>query len=237
MPPKVNNPDDRPSRLKLPFISDKHKRAFSTDPVPSRPEAPSNQGGSKFNTERALRNTGKVLDALKVVSNASSLLGPLGTTCDALKVVVNTAQVSLRWSYLVGALIALYHQGMVKNQEDLKELLDKLHHHLDFIQDKTSSLTDARFRPSRSSIQGLVKSLEAYILSVVFFNVDSSLIAHIGNWIRFKTSSNRLTPRTRAEFASSFIRCLRSTQIGRKLITVPVNWMDPSSNSWSVADS
>ncbi len=95
MPPKVNHPDDRPSRLKLLFTGDKHKRASSTDPAPSRPESPSGQGGSRFNTGRALRNTGKVLDALKIVSNASSLLGPLGTTCDALKIVVTTAEVSM----------------------------------------------------------------------------------------------------------------------------------------------
>jgi hypothetical protein len=65
---------------------------------------------------------------------------------------------------------------MVKNKEDLKNLLDKLHQHLDFIQDKTKALTDSRFRPSRSSIQGLVKSLEAYISSVLFLNVGLSLI-------------------------------------------------------------
>jgi hypothetical protein len=57
---------------------------------------------------------------------------------------------------------------MVKNQEDIKDLLDKLHHQLDFIQGKTSSLTDSRFRPSGSSIQGLVNFLEAYILLFVF---------------------------------------------------------------------
>jgi hypothetical protein len=105
MPPKTNHPDERPSRLKLPFTGDKHKRASSTDPPPSRPETPSGQGGSKFNTARALRNTSKVLDALKTVSNASSLLGPLGTTCDAIKIVVTTAEVSLRCSYLVDVLI------------------------------------------------------------------------------------------------------------------------------------
>ena len=127
MPPKVNDPDERTSRLKLLFANDKQKRASSTDPTPSRPGTPSDQGGSKFNAGKALRNTGKVLDALKTVSNASSLLGPLGTTCDALKVVVTTAQVSLECTYLGDAFIQLYHQGMVKNQEDLKDLLDKLH--------------------------------------------------------------------------------------------------------------
>jgi hypothetical protein len=63
---------------------------------------------------------------------------------------------------------------MVKNQDDLKDLLDKLHEQLKFIQDKTHALTDSRFRPSRNSIQGLVNSLEAYILFVIFLNVDSS---------------------------------------------------------------
>ena len=65
---------------------------------------------------------------------------------------------------------------MVKNQEDLKDLLDKLHEQQEFIQDKTNALTDSRFHPSRNSIQGLVKSLEAYILFVVFLNVGPSLI-------------------------------------------------------------
>jgi hypothetical protein len=109
MPPKVNDPDERTSRLKQLFASDKHKRASSADPTPSRPGTSSDQGqgGSKFNAGKALRNTGKVLDALKTVSNASSLLGPLGTTCDALKVVVTTAQVSR--SHLIDILIRLYH--------------------------------------------------------------------------------------------------------------------------------
>jgi hypothetical protein len=190
MPPKVNHPDERPSRLRLPFTGDKHKRASSTDSTPSRPGTPSAQGGTKFNPGRALRTTGKVLDALKGVSNASSLLGPLGITCDALKIVVTTAEVRARSPYSVNVLTGLYHQGMVKNDEDLKDLLDKLHQQLDFIQDKTHSLTDSRFRPSHSSIQGLVKSIEAYILFVIFLNVDLSLIARSENWIRFKISSS-----------------------------------------------
>ena len=65
---------------------------------------------------------------------------------------------------------------MVKNQEDLKDLIDKLHKQLAFIKDKTTSLTDSRFHPSHAAIQGLVKSLEEYILSVVFLNVGPSLI-------------------------------------------------------------
>jgi hypothetical protein len=93
MPPKVNPPDERPSRLKLPFISDRHKRASSTDPASSHPETPSDQGGSKFNTGKALRITSKVLDALKIVGEASPLLGPLKTTCDGLKIVVAIAEV------------------------------------------------------------------------------------------------------------------------------------------------
>jgi hypothetical protein len=97
VPPEANHPDERPSRLKLPFISDKHKRASSTDPVPSRPETPSDQGGTKFNTGKALRITSKVLDALKIVGDASPLLGPLKTTCDALKIVVTTAEVRTRF--------------------------------------------------------------------------------------------------------------------------------------------
>ena len=234
MPPKVDCPDERPSRLKLLFTSDKHNRAFSIDPASSRPETLSDQGSSKFNTARALRNTSKVLDALKTVSNVSSLLGPLGTTCDALKVVVIIAQVSVRCSYLVDVLIRLYHQYMVKNQEDLKDLLDKLHQQLDFIQDKTLVLTDSRFRPSPHSIQGLVKSLEVYILFVIFLNIESPLILYIGNWIRFKI---RLTPKTGVECDSSFTRCLRWTRIGKRLIAVPVNWKDPSCNSWSVSYS
>jgi WD40 repeat protein len=36
---------------------------------------------------------------------------------------------------------------MVNNQDDLKDILDKLHQQLDFIQDKTSSLTDSRLHP------------------------------------------------------------------------------------------
>jgi hypothetical protein len=209
MPPKGKRPNERPSRLKLLFTSDKYKRASSTDPIPSRLGTSSDQGSGKFNTARALRNTSKVLNTLKSVSNASSFLGPLGMTCDALKVVVTTAQVSLGCSYLVDVLIQLYHQGVVKNQQDIKDLLDKLHQQLDFIQDKTNALTDSRFRPSRNSIQDLVKSLEAYILFVVFLVVDSSLIARIGNWIPFKASSNRLTTKARVEFESSFTRCLR----------------------------
>ena len=107
-PPKVDDPDERPLRLKHLFSGDKHKRTSSTDPTPSRPETPSGQGGSHFNTRKALHTTNKVLDALKIVSNASSLLGPLGTTCDAIKVVVTTAEVSLGCLYLVNALIRLY---------------------------------------------------------------------------------------------------------------------------------
>ena len=126
---------------------------------------------------------------------------------------------------------------MVKNQEDLKDLLDKLREQLDFIQDKTHALTDSRFRPSRNSIQGLVKSLEAYILFVVFLNVDSPLIVHTGNWIPFKASSNRLTPKIRVEFENCFTRCLLSIRIEKRLIAVVNNWTDPSSSSWSVADS
>jgi hypothetical protein len=99
MPPKANHPDERPSRLKLPFISDKHKRASSIDPAPSRPETPSDQGGTKFNTGKALRITSKVLDALKIVGDASPLLGPLAITCEALKIVVNTAEVRTGCSY------------------------------------------------------------------------------------------------------------------------------------------
>jgi hypothetical protein len=79
---------------------------------------------------------------------------------------------------------------MVKNEEDLKGLFDKLHQQLDFIEDKTSSLTDSRFRPSHGSIQGLVKSLETYILFVVLLDVDPSLIPRTGIWIRFKPSSS-----------------------------------------------
>jgi hypothetical protein len=189
MPPEANPPDEHPSRLMQLFHSDKHKQGSSTDTAPSRPETPSEHGGSKFNTKKALHYTGMVLDALKVVSNASSLLGPLGTTCDALKVVVTTAEVRARSPYSANVLIGLY-QGMVKNDEDLKGLLDKLHQQLDFIQDKTQSLTDSRFRPSHNSIHGLVKSLEAYILFVVILNTDWSLIVHPGIWIRFKTSSS-----------------------------------------------
>jgi hypothetical protein len=92
--------------------------------------------------------------------------------------------------YAVNVLIGLC-QGMIKNDEDLKDLLDKLNEQLAFIKDKTQSLTDERFRPSRNSIQSLVKSLEAYILCVVFINLDSSLITFAGNWIRSKTSSSR----------------------------------------------
>ena len=123
---------------------------------------------------------------------------------------------------------------MVKNQADLKELLDKLQQQLEFIQDKTHALTDSRFRPSRNSIQGLVKSLEAYILLVVFLVVDSSLIARIGNWIPFKASSNRSTQKTKVEFENCFTRCLLSIRIEKRLIAVVNNWMDPSSSSWSV---
>jgi hypothetical protein len=186
MPPKVNRPDERPSRWRRPLARDKDKR--TSDSTPSRPGTPSGQG-SQFNTKKALHYTGKVLDALKVVSNTSSLLGPLGTTCDALKFVVTTAEVSLGFPYSVNMLIALY-QGMVKNDEDLKDLRDKLHSQLTFIQDKTEALTDSRFRPSRNSIQGLVKSLEAYILLVIFLNVEASLNSFAGNWIRSKTSSS-----------------------------------------------
>jgi hypothetical protein len=188
MPPKVNRPDERSSRLKLPFTSDKHKRTSSTDTTPSRPGTLSGQGSSQFNTKKALHYTGKVLDALKVVSNTSSLLGPLGTTCDALKFVVTTAEVSLAFPYSLNVLIRLY-QGMVKNDEDLNDLCDKLHSQLAFIQDKTDALTDGRFRPSRHSIQGLVKSLEAYILFVIFINMGTLLISFAGNWICSKKSS------------------------------------------------
>jgi hypothetical protein len=173
MPPKVNHPDERPSRLRLLFTSDKHKRASSTDSTPSRPETPSGQGGTKFNTRKALRNTNKVLDALKIVSDASSLLGPLKTTCDALKIVVTTAEVRTGRVYLVGVLIRLYHQGMVKNQEDLKELPAKLQRQLSFIQEKTDTLTDPRFRPSGKAIQGLVRSLETYTTFVIFLECGS----------------------------------------------------------------
>jgi hypothetical protein len=108
MPPKTEHPDERPSRLKHLFTGDKHKRTSSTDPAPSRPETPSGQGGSQFNTRKALHTTNKVLDALKIVSNASSLLGPLGTTCDAIKIVVTTAEVSPGCLYLVDVLIRLH---------------------------------------------------------------------------------------------------------------------------------
>jgi hypothetical protein len=138
-------------------------------------------------------------------------------------------------SVLVNVLTGLYHQGTVKNDEDLKNLLDKLHQQLDFIRHKTSSLTDSRFRPSRSSIQGLVKSLEAYMLFVAFLNVDSSLIAHAENWIPFKISSSHWNPKNRVEFESTFTRCLRWIRIRKRLIAVVNNWMDPSSNSWLVS--
>jgi hypothetical protein len=173
MPPKVNRPDDCPSRLKLPFSSDKHQRASSTDPAPSRPGTPSDQGGSKFNTKRALRITNKVLDALKIVGDASPLLGPLKTTCDALKIVVTTAEVCTGCSYLVDMLIGLHHQGMVKNQEDLKELPAELRRQLNLIQEKTDTLTDPRFRPSGKAIHGLMGSLETYTTFVIFLECRS----------------------------------------------------------------
>jgi hypothetical protein len=173
MPPKANHPDERPSRLKLPFISDKHKRESSTDPAPSRSGTSSDQGGSKFNTGKALRITSKDLDALKIVGDASPLLGPLKTTCDGLKIVVTIAEVRTAYPYLVHMLIGLYHQGMVKNQEDLKEIPAKLQRQLNFIQDKTKTLTDPRFRLSGQAIDGLVRSLETYITFVTFLEYGS----------------------------------------------------------------
>jgi hypothetical protein len=53
-------------------------------------------------------------------------------------------------------------QGVVKNNEDLTKLLEKLQHQLKFVQDKTSSFADPRFRPSGAAVQGLVDSLQKY---------------------------------------------------------------------------
>jgi hypothetical protein len=168
MPPKANRPDDRPSRFNLLFASDKHKRAPSTDSTSSRPGTPSGEETSKFNTKRALRNTNKALDVLKIVSDASSLLGPLKTTCDALKIVVTIAEVGIRTWCLGDMLIGLYHQGMVKNKEDLKELPAKLERQLNFIQSKIDALTDPRFRPSSKAIHGLIDAFETYKTFVTF---------------------------------------------------------------------
>jgi len=125
--------------LRLPFSSDKHKRASSTDSPSIRPRIPSGQGGTKFNTRKALRNTSKILDVLKIVSDASSLLVPLNTTWDALKIVATTAEVGTERSYLVDVLIGLYHQDMdmFKNKEDLKDLFDNLHQQLNWLSSKT----------------------------------------------------------------------------------------------------
>jgi hypothetical protein len=53
-------------------------------------------------------------------------------------------------------------QGVIQNNEDLTKLLEKLQRQLKFVQDKTNSLADARFRPSGAAVQGLVDSLQAY---------------------------------------------------------------------------
>jgi hypothetical protein len=168
MPPKANDSDENPSRLKHLFTRDKNKRAVPTEPTPSAPETPSGEGGSKFNTRKALHTTSKVLDAVKVASETSPLLGPLGIACDALKMVVDTAEVRTGSWYSVDVLIGLYHQGMVKNQDDLKELPAKLQRQLTDIQDKMGHLTDPRCPPSSKAIQKLVKSLEIYTTFVTF---------------------------------------------------------------------
>jgi hypothetical protein len=173
MPPKANRPDERTSRLRLPFTGDKHKRSPSTDPATSRPETPSEQGGSKFNTKRALRITNKVLDALKIVGDASSLLGPLKTTCDALKTVVKIAEVRVHVWYLGDMLIVLYHQDVIKNKEDLNELPAELQRQLNFIQSNTDALVDPRFRPSSKSIRRLADALETFITFVAILESGS----------------------------------------------------------------
>lgn len=53
---------------------------------------------------------------------------------------------------------------MLKNQEEIQDLLDKLQQHLNFIQEKTQSLTETVVKPSHNSLQRLVRSLEDYFL-------------------------------------------------------------------------
>jgi hypothetical protein len=206
MPPKAIRPDERPSRLNLLFASDRHKQASST---PSHPETPSGQGGSKFNTKRALRNTNKVLDVLKIVGGASSLLGPLKTTCDALKIVVTIAEVSMRVWYLGDMLIRLHHQGMVKNNEDLKDLPAKLQRQLNFIQGKTDALADPRFRPSGKAIHGLVDALETYTTFVAILESGSHQTQTQG--LGFSSRQARLT---QAQRQGSYSKVSPSDDVG-----------------------
>lgn len=159
MPPKPEQSEGRPRWRWYDTSSRKKDGIAVQDTSHSRPSTPSGQKRDGFDTRNALGNAGKAIDALKKVSEMSDFLGPLGTVCDALRFAVDTAEVR---PAIYPKVILNRYQSVLKNQDDIKTLLNKLGRQMKFIQEKTTSLRDAKFRPSRNAIQSLVMSLGEY---------------------------------------------------------------------------
>lgn len=159
MPPKPGPSNEGPRKLKFGLFGDRRSKNTIPDPTTSR--APPSAGGES-NSQRAIRNARLALDALRTASDISEVLGPLKLLCFALKVVVDTAEVGPSRLNCMASLIIVESQGVVQNNEDLTKLREKLKRQLSFVEDKTKSLADPRFRPSRAAVQGLVKSLQEY---------------------------------------------------------------------------
>jgi hypothetical protein len=155
MPPK---PDQGFKKHKFGIFGDKNAKNSASKPS-SGHATPSASGTS--NTQSAIRNARLAIDGLKTASDMSVVLGPLKLVCFALTLIVDTAEVGLQCVYTI-KLTSMNAQGVVKNNEDLRNLLEKLQRQLKFVQDKTNSLADPRFRPSGAAVQGLVDSLQAY---------------------------------------------------------------------------
>jgi hypothetical protein len=159
MPPKPGPSNEGPRKLKFGLFGDRRSKNTIPDPTTSR--VPPSAGGES-NSQRAIRNARLALDALGTASDISEVLGPLKILCFALKVVVDTAEVGPSRLNCAASLIIVESQGVVQNNEGLTKLREKLKRQLSFVEDKTKSLADPRFRPSRAAVQGLVKSLQDY---------------------------------------------------------------------------
>jgi hypothetical protein len=155
MPPK---PDQGLKKPRFGIFGDKNAKNSASKPS-SAHATPSASGTSS--AQSAIRNARLAIDGLKTASDMSDVLGPLALVCFALTHIVDTAEVGLQYVYTI-ILISMNVQGVVKNNEDLRKLLDKLQRQLKFVQDKMNPLADPRFRPSGAAVQGLVDPLQEY---------------------------------------------------------------------------
>jgi hypothetical protein len=155
MPPKPDPPNQGSKKHKFRIFGEKNAKNSASKSASGRATP------SASNAQSAIRNARLAIDGLKTASDMSDVLGPIKLVCFALTLIVDTAEVGLQCVYTI-ILISMNAQGVVKNNEDLTKLLEKLKDQLEFVQDKTNSLAGPRFQPSGTAVQGLVKSLQKY---------------------------------------------------------------------------